>query len=48
MSFLGVCVGSQGFKNMNEFLKFLMKVEQCSIFEGKKVMLARWFFLDFG
>jgi hypothetical protein len=36
MGFLGARVGSRVIKNMNEFLKFQSKVEQCSTFEGKK------------
>jgi hypothetical protein len=35
MGFLGVWAGSHVIKNMNEFLKFLKKVDQCSTFEGK-------------
>jgi hypothetical protein len=41
MGFLGVWVGSHVIKNMNEFLKFLKKVDQCSTFEGI-------FFFQFG
>jgi hypothetical protein len=35
MGFLGVWAGSHVIKNMNEFLKFLKKVDQCSTFKGK-------------
>jgi hypothetical protein len=33
MGFLRFWVGSQSFKNMNEFLKFWKKVKECSTFE---------------
>jgi hypothetical protein len=36
MGFLGVWIGSHIVKNMNEFMKFLRKVEQCNAFKGEK------------
>jgi hypothetical protein len=37
MVFWGVRVGSHRIKNMNEVLKFLRNVGQCSTFEGKNI-----------
>jgi hypothetical protein len=37
MSFLEVQVGSYVAKKIDDFLKFLKKLEQCTTFEGKKI-----------
>jgi hypothetical protein len=39
MGILRIRAGSQVIKNMNEFLKFLKKVDQCSTFEGEKIKI---------
>jgi hypothetical protein len=37
MGFLGVWVGSYVAKKIDDLVKFLWKVEQCTTFEGKKI-----------
>jgi hypothetical protein len=49
MGFLRVQLGSHVIKNMNEFLKFLKKVDQCSTFQGFYFIIFYLFiFFQFG
>jgi hypothetical protein len=41
MDYLGVWVGSYVAKKIDDFLNFLMKVEQCTTFEGE-ISISIW------